>query len=517
MFGRLVRSVGALGFAQIFNIASNLMLVPLFLSFWKAERYGEWIALSALVAYLSTADFGMNSAASNALLSAYARKDHSRYRSLQASSMAFYIAVAAAVTVAVGAICIYCPVAEWLGVSHIESGTAAAIIWLLAARLMWSMPASQIWNIFRSTGNLPLTQWFGNAYAILLTAVTAVVLVLHGRVLALAAWSWLPMLVCVACAWVTVRASHADLLPRLSEANMRDARSLLRPSMWFGIMMLATAIALNGPTLLVARALGGVAVALLVTTRTLANLVQQLISILCNAIWPELTHMESVGNYATLRSANRLVTAACIFGAISLSGTLWFQGAEVLRIWTRGRLVADPWLLRGFLLYVVGRSPWLAGSMIGMATNRNKGLAWHSLAAAVIGVGSAAYLMPWLHLVAIPFGLLLGEALMCYHFVVRHACRMIHEDYRRLTLRTWSTLILACIASLLAGWLVQKVGIRFTALRWMLSGASTTVVSGLCVWALLFQRSERELVLDRLLKATGLRKTWFQIAVETAE
>ena len=139
MSGRLVRSVSALGFAQIFNIASNLILVPLYLSFWKAERYGEWIALSALVAYLSTADFGMNSAASNALLTAYSRKDYSKYRSLQASSMAFYIAVAAAVTLAVSVICISCPTAEWLGVSHIERGTAAAVVWLLAVRLMWSM------------------------------------------------------------------------------------------------------------------------------------------------------------------------------------------------------------------------------------------------------------------------------------------------------------------------------------------------------------------------------------------
>jgi O-antigen/teichoic acid export membrane protein len=503
----MIRSIGALGFAQIINIGSNLMLVPLFLSFWKAERYGEWIALSALVAYLSASDFGMNSAASNALLSAYAKKDLSRYRSLQASALAFYIAAALAVTIAVGVICACFPAADWLGASQIGKATAAIVIWLLAGRLMWTMPAGQIWSVFRSTGNLALTQWFANANSLLLTAVTVMVLVLHGGVLALAAWSWLPLFACAAFAWAAVRSFHPELVPRLAEANMGDARGLLRPSIWFGVMMLSSAICLNGPTVLVAHVLGAVAVALLVTTRTLVYTAHQFVGILCAAIWPELTHLESVGESSTLRVANRLVTAACIFVAISFAGTLWFQGSDVLRIWTGGRLTADSWLLRIFLLYIVGRAPWFASSMIGMATNQNRSLAWFSLGAAVVGVVGVACLMPWLRLVAVPCGLLLGEAIMCYHFVVRNACKMIHEDYARLAFRTWSTLILTCIASLLVGWALNGAGIRLAGLRWMLSGFATTIVSGLCVGGLFLRQREREMVLDRLLRGIGIRNT----------
>ena len=510
----MVRSIGALGFAQIFNIASNLMLVPLFLSFWKAEKYGEWIALSALVAYLAASDFGMNSAASNALLSAYAKKDLRRYSSLQASALAFYIVVALAVTIAVGVICVCCPAADWLGVSHIGKATAALVIWLLAGRLMWTMPAGQIWNIFRSTGDLALTQWFANANALLLTAVTALVLVLHGGVLALAAWSWFPLFACAVGAWMAVRSLHPELLPRLGAANIGDAQSLLRPSIWFGVMMLASAICLNGPTVLVAHLFGGGAVALLVTTRTLVYIVHQFEGILCAAIWPELTHLESVGESSNLRMANRLVTAACIFVAISFACALWFQGSDVLRIWTSGRLTPDPWLLRAFLLYIVGRAPWFASSLIGVATNRNRSLAWHSLAAAVIGVGCAACFVPWLHLAAIPCGLLLGEAILCYHFVVRNACRMIHEDYAQLAFRTWSTLIVAGAASLLAGWAVGRAGIGLTGLKWILSGVSTTVVAGLCVAGLFLQRSERVMVLDRMMRGIGLRSATFETGVE---
>jgi O-antigen/teichoic acid export membrane protein len=516
MTGRLARSIGALGFAQAINIASNLMLVPLFLSAWKAEGYGEWIALSALVAYLAASDFGMNSAAINALLSAYSRRDMGRYRSLQASSMAFYLAVALGVTVAVGLICVCFPVAGWLGVSHIDNTTAAVVIWLLAGRLMWTMPAGQIWNIFRSTGNLALAQWFVNGNALLLTAVTALVLVLHGGVMALAAWSWLPLLISSCCAWLAVRGRYPELLPRLREANVDDAKHLLRPSFWFGVMMLAAAICLNGPTVLVAHVLGGVAVAVLVTTRTLVNVVHQFVGILCAAIWPELTHLESVGEYSLLRAANRMVTAVCMVVAISIGGTLWFQGNEVVRIWTGGRLVPDIWLLRGFLLYIVGRAPWFAASMIGTATNQNRSLALLSLAAALLGVGSAACLMPRLHMAAIPCGLLIGEAVMCYHFVVRQACAMIHEDYSRLARRTWLALIVASVSSLASGALVQSVGIGPAGLRWAASAAATTIVTGLVIGGLFLKRSEREMVLSRMLRSMKIGKTPSPVPVESA-
>jgi cbb3-type cytochrome oxidase subunit 1 len=124
--------------------------------------------------------------------------------------------------------------------------------------------------------------------------------------------------------------------------------------------------------------------------------------------------------------------------------------------------------------------------------------------------------MPWLHLIAIPCGLLLGEAIACYYFVVRHACNMIHEDYAQLAFRTWSTLILACIASLLAGWAVNNAGIGPAGLRWMLSGLATTMISGLCVGGLFLHRSEREMVLDRLLRGFGLRNAPIPATVEIA-
>jgi O-antigen/teichoic acid export membrane protein len=94
------------------------------------------------------------------------------------------------------------------------------------------------------------------------------VLLLHGGVLDLALWGTAPMLVVTLVAWCSLRRSHAELLPRLSEARRAGVRELLRPSLMFGLIIFSVTLTTQGPVLLVSGVLGGAAVALLVITRT---------------------------------------------------------------------------------------------------------------------------------------------------------------------------------------------------------------------------------------------------------
>ena len=307
MLKRLLRSISAIFAGQFLNIVGNLVLVPLFLSRWSAGMYGEWMALSALVAYFGVTDYAMNSAATNALTAAYARGDLGRYRYLQGSAMAFYVGMALSVSLLFGFLTALLPVPAWIGIRHIPPLVAAGVAWLLAARILWQTPASQLWNIYRTTGNLAGTQWLWNLQFLGLLAVTATVLVLQGGVLRLAFWGAAPMIVVTLGAWFRLRRAHPELLPKLSETRIAGLRELLSPSLLFGLIMLSMALTLQGPVLLVSKALGGTAVVLLVTTRTLANVVKQMVAPVQAALWPELTRLDAVGAEAALRDRKSVV------------------------------------------------------------------------------------------------------------------------------------------------------------------------------------------------------------------
>jgi hypothetical protein len=91
---RLLKSIFAILSGQFLNVVGNLLLLPLFLSRWSTGVYGEWMALSAVVAHFGVTDLGMNPTAGNIMTAAYACGDLKRYRYLQGSAMAFYVGMA---------------------------------------------------------------------------------------------------------------------------------------------------------------------------------------------------------------------------------------------------------------------------------------------------------------------------------------------------------------------------------------------------------------------------------------
>src|ERR1035438_9322814 len=203
-------------------------------------------------------------------------------------------------------------------------------------------------------------------------AATAAVLIRHGGPLSVAVWGMAPIIAVTGGAWLTLRRSHPELLPKLSEARIAGLRELLGPSLLFGLIMLSVALTLQGPVLLVSKALGGTAVALLVTTRTLANVVRQMVAPVQAALWPELTRLDAVGAEAVLRRGHRLLVIGSVTLSAAFAGALWFEGASVMAAWTLGKLAVDVWLLRIFLLAVVLQATWLPSSLFMMASNRDR-------------------------------------------------------------------------------------------------------------------------------------------------
>lgn len=89
-----------------------------------------------------------------------------------------------------------------------------------------------------------------------------------------------------------------------------------------------------------------------------------------------------------------------------------------MAVWTCGKLAADVWLLRIFLLAVVLQAAWLPSSLFMMASNRHRRLAHFYFISAVLTLAAIALLIRPCGLLAAPLGALIGEALACYHFVI---------------------------------------------------------------------------------------------------
>ena len=489
--GRVVRGFAALVFGQGIRTFGHVLLVPLYLHHWSTTEYGEWLALASLTAYLSTFDLGVSTAGVNRLTQEYARGDLDAYARYQASALAFYGLVAGAGSLLLAVVAFQLPLAAWLGLRAIPADEAAWVAWLLAVQILLAMPAGFLVSIYRTTGRLAWTEWLGNARGLATLALVPLVLGLGGRMPVLAASQLLPLAAVVGFVLWHVSRHWPALLPRPTLARVDMLRMLLAPSLLFALMTLANALTLQGSVLLLVTQLGGAVVAVFVVSRTLTSLVRQAVFTVNNALWPHFTALEATGDYARLRTMHRLSVLGSGAVAVAFAAGLWQVGDEVITAWTGGRLAVDVHLLHVLLIQVLLQAPWVASSVLPVAFNRPHVVAVATVVSSVLGLSVAALLVKGFGASAIPLGLIAGEALACYVMVPREACRLVRADYLSFAARQWGTLLAAVGLAFPAAWALALLVSGPAPIRWILVGAAALAASGLAVWLIGLQPSER--------------------------
>src|SRR5581483_479054 len=121
MLRRFIHSAAAVVSGHVIARLGSLLLLPLFLRYWSAGPYGEYLALTAAASYLAALDFGLHMAAVTRLTQAYARGDIREYRSCQHSALSLYLALAAGATLVVLAAALLFPFTRWLGLKEITA------------------------------------------------------------------------------------------------------------------------------------------------------------------------------------------------------------------------------------------------------------------------------------------------------------------------------------------------------------------------------------------------------------
>ena len=504
MLKRIAHTFFAFFFGQGIAIVASLLLVPLYLHVWSPALYGEWLALYSVVAYLSSLDLGVQTYAVNRLTQAYARGDLDEYRRVQHTAFAFYFCLALLGSVALAAFALWAPIGSWFHVSLTDRRSVFLIMLLLGGQFLWTMPASLVWSVYATAGNLARTQWVMNASRILSLAFTVCALLFWPKLAVVAATQAGGFLFTLAFVLWDVRKRFPQLAPGFSHARVSLIRPILKQSVLFALMDLAVGATLQGSNLIVASVAGTVALAAFVTTRTLANSVRQLVGLFVHSSSTNLTVLEARQDKQKLRLAFRLVVFATVAGCVAVSASLWFEGPSVFSVWTRGRLPVDTWLLRAFLLWLVLQSPWIAASAIPSYTNKHKTLTMSYLVSSFGGLLLGIALVQRLGLKGLPIAFIVAEAAACYHFVLRDACRIIGENYPRFARELWLGVVIVSGSAFCATWAAHLAAGMGTFPRWVLSGCASIAAVALSTWAFWFREEERTFV--RRKTGAGLRK-----------
>ena len=393
---RFWKGLASSALAQIIGALNAVVLVPLFLRTWGADGYGRWLALTALVSYLSLLDLGGQSYVGNLLAIEYTKQDQAAFRRVLSAGVSLFVLIALGVFLGVMFLTSL-PDASFPGLARSLNLDERSVIVFTSASLLLSIPGGVYVMVYRSTGLFARGTMIGNVIRLMVLGVSIVLLYVGAGPGTYAAGLFaLNVLSTLTVIWDTQRHIPQCKNPKLSLAVAKEGFVYLKGSLYFWLIALAGAINQQG-VLIVLTAFGSpVAVAVFATHRTVAGLLRYISTWLQGPLWPEFSFLWAANQRASIERLVVITTGATMLCTGVIAVALYMFFPYIYPIWTGKTLNIQMPLLGILLLQGVLGAGWLTASWGLLASNQHRQLAWWTMANALVTIIGAAILAgPW--------------------------------------------------------------------------------------------------------------------------
>ena len=367
---RIITGIGANAFGQGIVIVIQLFSLPIFLHYWNAETYGEWLILSAFPAYLSMADIGILPAAGNKLNIAIAAGKSQDATHIFQSAFIFILCIIIIFIIFIFSAVIFFPLPKIL--DNFDNRVAFIC---LCSSVLTSLFGGLPDMVYKATGRYAVGTLMGNMLRILEWGGAMIGLALYGSFSA------------VALASLSVRITGTFIISYYSNRGINDLkwgirlgrkseiRSMLKPATAFMIYPASNALTYQGMTILSGLLLGPASVTIFNTYRTLARVSVQANGILSHALWPEFSKLFGIGGIPSIKKIYIKSFWLGFVLAIISGVILFFISPILLRLWTDNMVLYDSLLMKIMICYSIVASLSHVPKVFLMSINRHGKLA----------------------------------------------------------------------------------------------------------------------------------------------
>lgn len=500
MFKRIIKALIALFFGQVLTRFGSFILVPLFTKHWTPIVYGEWLTLSATVAYIASLDLGVNQAAINKLTQSFATGSIQEYKIIQHSALKLFTSIALIGFILLASVLGFIPINELLGIRKTAPSEASITLLILGAYILASLPAKMVFSIYQTTGNLAKTQWIQNIQSILFLVVTIFLLINNYGMIYVAAIQFTLQFFAIFYVLIDTKFKQAELFPGIKLANKNIIKELFKPGLLFTLIVIANIIWYQGAILLISTVFGGLLVATFSVTRTLALLPRQIVSIFYSAVFPDIAILKSTDQNEKLRVMHRLLIIVSSGFSVLFFPLFWFRGEHIISLWTLGEIKPDLLLLQLLLLLVLLQSPYLASATLPLATNNHKKFTILFFVSQSFGIILSIIFINKLGIIALPLGFIIGEAIFCYYFILKDTCRMIDEQYKKFILKIYSSYAILILASFITQYFLIKYLSQISIFSISISLSLNCILCFSFIWFFWFNSEDKIIFKQTLLK-----------------
>lgn len=380
------------------GVLANFFVVPLTVRYLGAERYGVWITLTSILAYLTIFDLGIGSTTINGVTEALANGDVDTAR--QRVNTAYLTLVVIALVVAVG-ISFAWPMISWPAILGDKSPgdyreiTEAATV--AAAIVLINFPLSATPRIFGACRKVTLSNiWTSFGSIVSLAAIVVATRLKTGLPGLVVAVSGATLVVGIlSTVWLY---RHFDWLKlTFRDARWEKVRGLLQTGLPFFAAQISGIILFQTDNVIIAQIMGAKSVTPYSITWKLFSYATLLQVVALPALWPAYADAFARRDFAWVKKAYRYNVLIAVSSTTAFVLIFLVIGRKFIEIWAGPAAVPTFGLLAGMGVWTIMSSfLWCESCLLG-AAGRVKGQAIYS------GIGAAVNII-----VSVILGRLMG-------------------------------------------------------------------------------------------------------------
>jgi O-antigen/teichoic acid export membrane protein len=406
----------------------QLIQVPMYFHFWATSVYGDWLIVTAIPTQLSFSSIGFGNVSSSEMTMLVAAGDREGALRVFQSCWWLIAFICAAIGLALVPVLYFLPIADLLNIHSISSSDTKWIIFYLGLSVLFGQLEQLMGAAYTCVARYPYGSFVKNMISLAAFAVTMVPVALGYGPRTAALVFAIANTVGTIIFGLFVRHDMPWVEFGWKHARFSEIRRLAAPAFAFMGFSLGNAFNLQGTLMAVGYALGPIDVAIFASARTVSRVALQMVQMVNNTVWPELSLAYGAKNYDLLRSLHRRACQTALILSLFIVLCMMTLGPWFLTHWTGGHVPPSRPLLAILLSVVVVYALWSTSSTLAVATNQHQRLAsWYVAGTGVTVVFTYLFAHRW-GLYGAAASLILSEGIMNI-YVLPASLRLSHDTF----------------------------------------------------------------------------------------
>ncbi len=400
----------------------------MYFHFWATSVYGDWLIVTAIPTQLSFSSIGFGNVSSSEMTMLVAAGDREGALRVFQSCWWLIAFICAAIGLALVPVLYFLPIADLLNIHSISSSDTKWIIFYLGLSVLFGQLEQLMGAAYTCVARYPYGTFVKNMISLAAFAVTMVPVALGYGPRTAALVFAIANTVGTIIFGLFVRHDMPWVEFGWKHARFSEIRRLAAPAFAFMGFSLGNAFNLQGTLMAVGYALGPIDVAIFASARTVSRVALQMVQMVNNTVWPELSLAYGAKNYDLLRSLHRRACQTALILSLFIVLCMMTFGPWFLTHWTGGHVPPSRPLLAILLSVVVVYALWSTSSTLAVATNQHQRLAsWYVAGTGVTVVFTYLFAHRW-GLYGAAASLILSEVIMNL-YVLPASLRLSHDTF----------------------------------------------------------------------------------------